>query len=433
MKFYLHSIGCRLNQSEMEHLGRQLTAAGHALVLDPAESDIAILNTCAVTAEAERATGQQTRRIHRSQSDARIILTGCHATLAPDILAKLNGVTQVVPNRQKERLIQIVLPEATSDAQPFDQEPLTRQTLVGGQSRTRAFVKVQDGCHNRCTFCITTLARGDSHSRRVADVVSDIQDLVAAGYQEAALTGVHLGSYGRDLDRPIGLRELVQAILTHTDIPRLRLSSLEPWDIAPDFFELWDNPRLLPHLHLPLQAGCDRTLRRMARRTSQAAFRQLADTARAAIPDLNLTTDIICGFPGESEADFAESLAYVAELGFSRLHVFTYSARPGTAAANMPGQIAPAEKKERTRRMLAQGQTCGLTYHRRYEGRVLPVLWEGVTGADDAGLRWVGYTHNYIRVQASGGPDWHNRIMPMRLRAAQAEGMSGELSASAPV
>lgn len=427
MKFYLHSIGCRLNQSEMEQLGRQLAAAGHALVLDSAESDIAILNTCAVTAEAERATGQQTRRIRRSNADVRIVLTGCHATLSPEALATLGGVTQVIPNRAKEQLIQIVLPEASHPAQPFDQEPLTRLAPISGQSHTRAFVKVQDGCHNRCTFCITTVARGDSRSRRIADVVSDIQALAATGYQEAALTGVHLGSYGRDLDRPTDLRALVQAILAHTDMPRLRLSSLEPWDISPDFFELWGNPRLLPHLHLPLQAGCDRTLRRMARRTSQAAFRELVHTARAAIPDLNLTTDIICGFPGESEADFAESLAYVAELDFSRLHVFTYSTRPGTAAANMPNQIAPAEKKERTRRMLALGQTAGLAFHRRYEGRVLPVLWEGMTGADDAGLRWIGYTHNYIRVQVSGGPDWHNRIMPVRLRQAQTEGMLGEI------
>ncbi|MBK9052985.1 MAG: radical SAM protein, partial [Chloroflexi bacterium] len=203
-----------------------------------------------------------------------------------------------------------------------------REFRAGSLGNTRAFIKVQDGCNNKCTFCVTTIARGEGVSRHLADVVTEIQALAGAGYQEAVLTGVHLGSYGHDFGNKTGLRDLVRAILTHTDIPRLRLSSLEPWDIAPDFFALWDNPRLLPHLHLPLQSGSDRVLKRMTRRTNQVSFRALVQAARAHIPHLNLSTDLIVGFPGETEAEFGETLAFVQEMNFTRLHVFGYSVRP---------------------------------------------------------------------------------------------------------
>ena len=228
--------------------------------------------------------------------------------------------------------------------------------------------------------------------------MAEIQALSAAGYQEAVLTGVHMGSYGRDLGEGVGLGDMITAILRHTDIARLRLSSLEPWDISPDFFELWQNPRLLPHLHLPLQSGSDRILCRMARRTSQVSFRQLAEEARKCIPQLNLSTDIIVGFPGESGHDFQQSLDYVAEIGFSRLHVFTYSRRPGTAAAGMDGQLPKAVKKERARQMIASGKELSLNFHESFLGQTAQVLWETASGADENGLRWVGYTGNYIRV-----------------------------------
>ncbi len=426
MKFYLHSIGCRLNQSEMETLGRQLLAAGHEVVTDSAESEVAVLNTCAVTAEASRDSLQHTRRIHHQNSATRIVVTGCDATLHPTPLLRQPGVTHVAANRDKDQLIHILDPQVSVQTALFEREPLARDVSVGGLSHTRAFVKVQDGCRNRCTFCITTLARGDSVSRRSADIVAEIQQLAAVGYREAVLTGVHLGSYGQDFDRPVTLYDLVQAILTHTDMPRLRLSSLEPWDISPDFFCLWQNSRLLPHLHLPLQSGCDNTLRRMARRTTRVGFRALVEAARAAIPDLSLTTDIICGFPGETETDFQMSLEYVASLAFSRLHVFTYSPRPGTVAATLPNQTPAAAKKERTQRMLALGQTLSLAFHRRFEGRVLPVLWESPVGADDRGVRWAGYTDNYIRVQAYGRLDWRHQTTTMRLCRPHWTGMDGE-------
>ena len=429
MKVFLNSIGCRLNQSEIETMARQLLAAGHEIVTETAVADKVIINTCAVTAEAARDARSQTRRIHRQNPHAEIVLTGCYATIAPDELAQVEGADRVVVNQQKAQLVQLLDPKARLDLPLFDQEPMLREFLAGNLgANTRAFIKVQDGCDNKCTFCVTTVARGDGRSRHLGDVVAEIQALATAGYQEAVLTGVHLGSYGHDFGNQAGLYDLVQSILQHTDIPRLRLSSLEPWDLTPDFFTLWQNPRLLPHLHLPLQSGSDKILKRMARRTSRASFRTLAEAARARIPNLNLSTDIIVGFPGETEDDFANSLDFVREINFARLHVFSYSPRPGTAASQFPHQINGKIKKERTRRMINLGKQLSHDFHQRYVGQRLNVLWETNVGADNDGLRWVGYTDNYIRVQVHGAADLFNRITPTKITEAKPDGVTGIIS-----
>jgi threonylcarbamoyladenosine tRNA methylthiotransferase MtaB len=424
MKIFIHSIGCRLNHSEMETLARQLMTAGHEIVEDAALADQVVINTCAVTAEAARDARQMTRRIHRANDTAEITLTGCYATIAPQELVKLDGVTAVVANAQKEKIGGQLDPTIT-DNPVFDQEPIMRDFLGTAVSHTRAFIKAQDGCDNKCTFCITTVARGEGQSRHLGDIVAEIQALHTAGYQEAVLTGVHLGSYGHDFGNQAGLKELVTATLTHTDIPRLRLSSLEPWDVAPGFFSLWENPRLLPHLHLPLQSGSDRILRLMARRTRRDSFRELVNEARAKIPNLNVTTDIIVGFPGETEDDFAQSLDFVREIGFSRLHAFPYSARPGTAAAQMPGHLPKKVKKARIRQMLALGEALGEAYHGQFVGQTLNVLWESVTGADDRGLRWNGYSDNYIRVTGYGSTELMNRVTAVGITEASATGVVG--------
>ncbi len=428
MKIHLHTIGCRLNQAEIETMARQLQAGGHAIVDDAAEADTIILNTCAVTAEAARDARRLTRRFHRANEAAEIVLTGCYATLAPEAVAALPGVGRVVANDAKERLPILLDPSLVDAGRDVPAERLyDREAQPGSFGRTRGFVKVQDGCDNRCTFCVTTVARGAGRSRHLGDVVAEVQRFAAAGYGEVVLTGVHLGSYGRDLGRPTGLRELVAALLAHTDVPRIRLSSLEPWEIAENFFRLWENPRLMPHLHLPLQSGSDRVLRRMARRTSRAAFRALVADARAGIPDLSLSTDLIAGFPGETDDDHARTLAYVEAIGFSRLHVFSYSPRPGTAAARLGGQIPGPLKRARTTELIALGERLSLAFHRRYEGMTRPVLWETTSGAEPHGLRWAGYTDNYIRVTAVGPADLMRRVTPARLGDARVEGMKGEI------
>jgi len=408
-------------------MSRQLMAHGHQIVSDAAVADKVIINTCAVTSQAARDARNQTRRIQRLNPDTDIFLTGCYATIAPTELAKLNGAVHVVGNEEKTRVVQMIDPDINDDMPEFERDPIMREYLVGHSGNTRAFVKVQDGCNNRCTFCVTTIARGPSQSRSLTDIVSEIQALSRAGYQEAVLTGVHLGSYGQDSQPQLKLHGLVEAILRHTDISRLRLSSLEPWDLAPGFFSLWENPRLLPHLHMPLQSGSDDILRRMARRTSRLAFSQLVTSARDQIPDLNLSTDMILGFPAETEFDFEQSLDYVREIGFSRLHAFTYSPRPGTAAAKMPGQIQNAIKKERTRRMIELGKELSLAYHQRYDGQTRPVLWETNIGARKNGLLWSGYSDNYIRVTAVGPENMFNSVTPTQLYGARTDGVAGNI------
>jgi threonylcarbamoyladenosine tRNA methylthiotransferase MtaB len=351
--------------------------------------------------------------------------------VAPDELSVVDGAGRIVSNQDKERLVQLIDPQAQLTLPVHDREPILRQFLAGSTGNTRAFVKVQDGCDNRCTFCVTTIARGQGQSRPLGDVVSQVQALAAAGYQEAVLTGVHLGSYGRDLGNGLDLGGLLKAILQHTDIARLRLSSLEPWEIAPGFFELWADRRLLPHLHVPLQSGSDRILRRMARRTTrrttQASFRDLVIRARECITDLNLSTDLIAGFPGETDADFAESLGFAAEMEFGRLHVFGYSKRPDTAAATMDGHVPEPLKKERVQRLLALGRQLSLAFHGRYEACTRDVLWETAIAADDRGLKWIGYTDNYIRVAATGKADHFNQVTPTLLCEARPEGMKGTM------
>ncbi len=425
MKVYLEAIGCRLNQSEIETIARQLLASGHEIVTDPEKADKVIINTCTVTREAARDSRSRTRRYHRKNPSAEVILTGCYATVAPEELAQVDGAGRIVANKDKDRVIQLVDPNIPVNFPIYDREPVLRDYLTLKMGRTRAFVKVQDGCDNRCTFCITTIARGSGRSRSVGDVVTEIQGLATAGYKEAVLTGVHLGSYGMDLERSVRLMDLVEAVLVDTDILRLRLSSLEPWDIPDKFFELWSDPRLLPHLHVPLQSGSDKILKRMARRTNRSSFRDIVDSARSNIPNLNLSTDIIAGFPGENARDFEETVEFISEICFSRLHVFTYSRRPGTAAEKMDGQLPKQIKKKRARKLIAVGKQLSLAFHERNEGRMLSVLWERVETSDQDGDRWIGYSENYIRIRTNSEADLTNRITPTFVTDPRADGMSG--------
>jgi threonylcarbamoyladenosine tRNA methylthiotransferase MtaB len=416
IKFYLDSLGCRLNQSEIESLARQLVGRGGALVQDPADADVAILNTCAVTAEAERKSRNRARQMARANPDGEIVLTGCYATLAPRANSRLPGVTRVITNRDKARLAELLLPKPGPTAEPLDGR------LPGG--RTRAFVKAQDGCDNRCTYCATTIARGPARTRPLAEIVAEIQSLEEAGYQEAVLTGVHLGSYGRDVGGK-GLHELVTAVLCETGIARIRLSSLEPWDVEPSFFQLWADRRLCRQLHLPLQSGSASVLGRMGRRTTPEGFRHLAQAALDAIPDLALTTDIMVGFPGETEIDFQASLALVEALDWARLHVFRFSPRPGTAAERMGGRVPRSVVQARSRalrQLAAQKQSIFLA---RFAGRTLDVLWESAQGHENGSRRWRGHTDNYIAVTTAGREDLHNRITPTRLTHFRGDHMEG--------
>lgn len=444
MRVFLDQIGCRLNYSEMETLAGQLRTAGHTIVAAPEQAQVILFNSCAVTAGAERDSRKRVAALHRVSPAARIAVTGCWATLRPQQAAQLPGVALVADNSRKELMAALLEPwsaelddpDALARMQP-DGNPFAHLHDAGERTaRTRAFVKVQDGCNNRCTFCIVTALRGESRSRPLREIVDEVQRAAASGVMEAVLTGVHLGSYGRDLSAAArsDLKELVDALLTDTDIPRLRLSSLEPWELADGFFDLWARwpHRLCPHLHLPLQAGSDRQLRAMARRCTTASFRQLVHDARAAIADLLLTTDLIVGFPGESDADFAQGLAFVEEMRFAHAHIFPFSAREGTAAATFAGQLSADIKRDRLRRMQQVVTATGERERSRFVGTTRPVLFEGAGKplTDPPGSRlWFGLTDNYLRVAvvAPDALDLHNRLTPVHLHALAGDILHSEL------
>lgn len=421
MKIHLDTIGCRLNQAEIEQMARQFRAEGHSLVAEAAGADLVVVNTCAVTTEAAADSRQKIRQAARAEA-GEIIVTGCWSSLQPAQAAELPRVTRVIPNDQKDHLVAEVL---GFPAEHFDLEPLARQTLPGLRQRTRAFIKVQDGCDNACTFCITTVARGQGRSRPIPAVLADIRAALNGGTQEVVLTGVHLGSWGHDFNDH--LPTLIRAILTDTDAPRLRLSSLEPWDLDADFFSLWSNPRLLPHLHLPLQSGSESVLKRMLRKTTPRSFRELVQAARAVIPQVAITTDIIAGFPGETEAEFRETLDFVREIEFAGGHVFTYSLRPGTPAARMKNHLPGDVKKFRSARLRALFSELSETYRQKFIGQTLTVLWESTSELDEWGWQMEGLTDNYIRVSAhASSPRW-NVVNQVKLTALTPDGLRGEI------
>ena len=420
MRIRLETIGCRLNIGEIEALARGFAARGHCVVAAGEPADLCVLNTCTVTGSASRKSRQLIRQIRRAHPDAALVVTGCYAEMAPDAVREL-GVDLVVDNRSKDDL-----PDALDHAglladagAAADVDNELTSPLLDTSCHTRAFVKVQDGCDNRCTFCIVTVARGEGRTRPADQVVAEVRELVELGYREAVLSGVHLGSYGHDFGNRRGLANLIRRILDETAMPRLRLSSLEPWDIDAGFFDLFADPRLLPHLHLPLQSGCDATLRRMARRTSRSEFVSLVGAARRAIPDLAISTDVMVGFPGETDDEFERSIKLVEELAFSRLHVFRFSRREGTRAAEMPNQIPAQVRERRSRRMHELGARLERRFHETLVGRTMPVLWE-TSEALDGRRRWSGLTGNYARVLAWSGPEAEltNEIVPVIIERA---------------
>jgi threonylcarbamoyladenosine tRNA methylthiotransferase MtaB len=426
MKVFLDMVGCRLNQSELEAYAHQFRLAGHTLTSDPGLADLIVINTCAVTSAAASDSRHKIRKAAGAGS-SHIIVTGCYATLHQIEAAEFPGDIQVIDNQEKDHLVSTVLKIPLSE---LSQKKIQRVPIPGTRSRTRMFLKVQDGCDNHCTYCITRIARGPGRSRKVDTILEDIHSALDGGTQEIVLTGVHLGSWGNDFDTPSHLSNLVNTILSETSTPRLRLSSLEPWDITPGFFDLWQSQRLCRHLHLPLQSGCEATLHRMGRRINPKTYADVIKQARSSIPDVAITTDIITGFPGETEEEFAESVTFVDEIAFAGGHVFTYSARPGTVAALLPGQVPHSLSKKRSARMCEFIQQSSTTYQASHLGQHLQVLWEKSTPIEKNKWELSGLTDNNLRVYASSRIPYHNQLMNVRISGFHSVGLLGEIQST---
>jgi len=414
MRIHLKTLGCRLNEAELETWSRDFQLLGHQLTQELNEADLVVVNTCAVTGEAVRKSRQLIRRAQRNNPTAKLIVSGCYASLDP---ADSSGIDLVVDNKDKDRLVEIATQQLDLRAMPeMATEPGENTLLARG--RQRAFIKVQDGCRYRCTFCIVTLARGEERSRPATEIISEINELHAGGIQEVALTGVHIGGYGSDIGSD--LFQLIKTILKETTVPRIRLGSVEPWDLPENFWSLFENSRLMPHLHLPLQSGADSVLRRMARRCSTADFRQLIELARQQVPNFCVTTDIIVGFPGETDDEWQQTLTFVEQMQFSHLHIFSYSPRPGTKAAELPGHIDRETQKQRSQSLHDLGQSLKQANQQANLGKEFSVLIENTTETNEQGdAIWSGYTPNFLRVAvpAPAGLVLENCIRQVRLEA----------------
>ena len=432
LRVYFTSLGCKLNQAEIEALSRQAASYQMALTSEPTNADWAVVNTCAVTQTAAQKSRQAIRHLKTLNPSLHIAVIGCYATIGADELRTLPGVDILLPNGLKESILEHVSACASLGALPVT--PTSPFVRIRG--RTRAQVKIQDGCDNHCTYCVVCIARGSQRSASPEQVLAQVQERLNEGFQEIVLTGVHIGSYGQDsgpaapLPSSAGwsLTRLVAAILAEMAVPRLRLGSIEPWDVTPELLYLWPNERLCRHLHLPLQSGSNAVLRRMGRHYTLDHYTDLVEIARNRVPDIAITTDLITGFPGETEEEYEETLRYAESLQMARLHVFAYSPRPGTYAADMPDQVHPSIAQRRSRRLIELGSELAQRYRERYLGRVIRVLFESsrlVSGTRE----WNGLSDNYLRVITFSPQDLHNRFATVLCTTSGKTGLTGDLLA----
>jgi len=394
--FALATLGCKVNQYDGDDIRQRLR--GYRQVDFSEAADLYIVNTCGVTAEAEAKARQLLRRAKRTKPNAFLVLTGCYRPEDQERLRAL-GVDLFVSNTQKARLPELLEHErfgtgVGNSARDETAVPDMR-TARSGQERTRAFVKVQDGCDQRCSYCAIPDFRGTPTSRTIDKVIDEVRGLSVAGVPEAVLTGIHLGNYGLDLEGTPDLALLTAVLLRETGIPRLRLSSLEPQEVTDDLIELMSaEKRLARHFHLPLQSGSDRILERMNRPYDSAGFRETVSRVKRMIPDIGLTTDVMVGFPGESNTDFEETLELIESCGFSRLHVFKFSPRPWTPAAAMPETVAETERSSRAARTRELGGRLGAKFGASFVGKRVEVVVEPPKAGAQTGL-----TGEYLRVE----------------------------------
>lgn len=397
------TLGCKVNQYDSDAMRSLFLRRGYTAAEGDDEADVYVINTCSVTSVGDKKSRQTIRRIRRAHPQAVIAAAGCYAQLAPEEVAK-TGCDVIVGNQNRHRIVDYVEAAAAGKRQNAVTDIMKASEFENltvdpeGEEKTRAFIKVQEGCDNYCTFCIIPYARGRLKSRRQEDAVEEVRRLAEKGYREIVLTGIHLGNYGRDLHDGTTLSSLVAALLAVPGIARIRLGSIESVELSDELIRIMQTEdRVCSHLHLPLQSGSDEVLRRMNRHYRLREFKDLIAGLREKIPGIALTTDLIVGFPGETEALFEETLATLREIRFSGIHVFPYSRRTGTPAASYPDQVLQAVKKERVHRVEALEEGISRAFRSSFIGRTVRVLAE----EEKDGL-YEGLSDEYIRVRMEG-------------------------------
>ncbi len=417
-KFCIWTFGCRCNQADSaairESLCQSMSESGTHL-----DADLIVVNTCTVTHRADQQARQAVRRLHRDNPTARIVVTGCYAQRDPASLASVEGVSLVLGNPEKERLAEFALRREHSQesvqcspVELADECPVSPMMRTGG--KTRPIVKIQDGCDMRCSYCIVPFVRGPGRSARPGDVLAEIRSLIAGGFQEIVLTGVHLSSFERDGCR---LVDLLRRIVELPGLGRVRLSSIEPMRFDRAIVDLAaESPAFAPHFHIPMQSGCDRVLRRMKRPYTAARYRDLLQCIREKIPDAGLGADVLTGFPGETDRDFAETCELVEDSPLTYLHVFPFSPREGTDAYSIPGRIPASEMKRRLNALLEISRKKNFAFRRHFTGRTLSAIT--LSKEEDLGNSTV-LTGNYIQARIPGPAVPPNRLVEIRIEDVQ--------------
>ncbi len=426
MKFSFHTLGCKVNQYETSSIQQAVCAAGHEIVSDDSLPDVVVLNSCTVTAESDRKVRRLLRRLRRQSPDAVIVLTGCMPQAFPEKCKALDAADIIIGNASNERLLCLLDTYFSNGERIVEIEKHERgegfktPCIEKFPERTRAYIKIQDGCERYCTYCIIPFARGFVRSKPPQVIEAEVRRLAANGHREIVLVGINLSTYGRDIS--LNLCDAVDAVCRVEGIDRVRLGSLEPDLFTDEMLDrLQTQEKFCPQFHLALQSGCDATLRRMNRHYGTAFFADLVERIRARFADCSITTDVMVGFPDESEEEFEQSVGFVRKIGFARCHVFAYSRREGTIAAKMAGQVDNSVKQERSRRMIQAAADAESRFLQGQIGQTAQVLFESFENGINR-----GYTANYTLVQAAGG-DLRNRIVTVKLTDALTDSMIGEV------
>lgn len=424
-----HTLGCKVNQNEAEAMQRLFRHAGYQVVDFQEEADVYVIHTCTVTHLGDRKSRQIIRRAIRLNPEAVVAVTGCYAQVASQEVLEIPGVDLVIGTQNRARIVELV-EQVMEERQPLNAvEDILKvkefeELPIEETGRIRAFMKIQEGCQNFCTYCIIPFARGPVRSRHPDKILAEAGRLVDKGYKELVLTGICTGAYGQDLGDGIDLNRLLLKLKEIPGLLRIRISSLDPNDFTPDLIDtLTGNPVFCSHLHISLQSGNDKILRDMRRKYTTAYFAYLVGELRKRRPGIALTTDIMVGFPGETEEDHQSSLEFVERMALSGLHVFKYSRRKGTKAYDFPGQVPPPEKEKRSRDFLSLDKKLREAYARSFLGERLEVL---VETAVDGGY-WEGHTGNYLKVRFPAGEDLRGQPVPVVLEAIEGDIIKGRL------
>ncbi len=424
-----HTLGCKVNQYETEAMWELFQKAGYTLLDFDEVCDVYVINTCTVTGTGDKKSRQMIRRAKALNPHAVIAVTGCYSQVAPEEIAAM-GAEVILGSKDKSKIVSLV-EEAVEGKTVNAVEDIMKSRLfedmriASFSDKTRAFVKIEDGCSSFCSYCIIPYARGPVRSRAPEDIVAEVKALAGSGFAEVVLTGIHIASYGTDFkDKSIGLLDVIAAVSDIDGISRIRLGSLEPRILTEAFIKrIAEMTKVCNHFHISLQSGCDATLSRMNRRYDTALYRQVVENIRRYIPDSAVTTDIMVGFPGETEEEFEESMQFLKEIGFSESHVFAYSNRRGTKADKFPNQVRRAEKNRRAALMAQAAEECGRRFLEGFVGREIEVLAEREI---EKGL-YEGHTSNYIRVHIPAGEDISRRFVNVKITGITGDYALGKL------